>query len=266
MKSVPLLINDSDLQAYVDCRLNDEQRVEFERLMIEHPEVAERVAAYSEQREALRVALQDKFNEPIPAHLRVDHIASGLSANRRNRGPVFATAAAWLLVGVIGGSAGTTMVARTSAPTAAYETRMAARPMADALAAHRVYVADVKHPIEVGADERAHLQTWLSKRVGRELTAPDLSVSGYKLLGGRLLAASSGPAALFMYENPKGVRMTVYVRSSADKDSAPVKLIDDRGLPAAYWYDGGYGFAVAAEDNRETVFQAAQAAQRQLTI
>ena len=40
--------------------------------------------------------------------------------------------------------------------------------------------------------------TWLSRRLGRQLTAPDLAAQGFDLIGGRLLPASTGPAAQLM--------------------------------------------------------------------
>lgn len=266
MKSVPNPAGDFEVQAYVDGRLSTKQCAEFEQALSEQPALAERVASYAQQRALLRAALQPSLNDPVPARLRIDRIAADLASTRSQRFSSVAAAGAWLLVGAASGSLGTTLVAGLPPQAESSQLASASRPMADALAAHRVYVADVKHPIEVGAEQRAHLQSWLSKRVGRDLTAPDLSVAGYALLGGRLLSASSGPAALFMYENAKGARMTVYVRNSPDREEAPVKLIDDQGLRAAYWYDGGYGFAVAAEDAREIVLRAAESAQSQLSV
>ena len=48
----------------------------------------------------------------------------------------------------------------------------------DALDAHRLYVVEVRHPVEVPGSERAHLQQWLTKRCGwmsahRSWTRPD---------------------------------------------------------------------------------------------
>ena len=65
----------------------------------------------------------------------------------------------------------------------------------DALAAHRLYIGEVRHPIEVRAAE-AHLLPWLSRRLGTTVRAPDLTAFDLTLLGGRLLpgAHSSGGA------------------------------------------------------------------------
>src|SRR5262249_58047212 len=58
---------------------------------------------------------------------------------------------------------------------------------AQALDAYRVYVVEVRHPVEVTGGERPHLVQWLSKRLDYELRIPELEQSGLKLVGGRLL-------------------------------------------------------------------------------
>src|SRR5262249_6801162 len=77
---------------------------------------------------------------------------------------------------------------------------------AQALDAHRVYVVEVRHPVEVTGGERPHLVQWLSKRLDYELRIPELEPSGLKLVGGRLLPGPFGPAAFCMYEGPSGER------------------------------------------------------------
>ena len=63
---------------------------------------------------------------------------------------------------------------------------------ADALKAHKLYVVEVRHPVEVPGAERAHMTKWLSKRVGQQLQVPDLSAMNLKLVGGRLLPGPNG--------------------------------------------------------------------------
>ena len=82
--------------------------------------------------------------------------------------------------------------------------------------AHIVYSPEVRHPVEVGADQEAHLVAWLSKRLGTPLKVPHLGDLGYTLVGGRLLPGERGPVAQFMYQDGKGQRLTLYVRVNAD--------------------------------------------------
>jgi anti-sigma factor RsiW len=44
----------------------------------------------------------------------------------------------------------------------------------DAIAAHRTFSVETRHPVEVGANEEAHLVQWLSKGLGHRLIVPDL--------------------------------------------------------------------------------------------
>lgn len=260
MRIVDRPVGEDDLQAYVDGRLDPERLPIVEAYLAEQEQVAIRVAGYIRDRDALRAALQERYDAPVPAHFRVDAIAQRLKATRRHYRPAVAAAAAWLLVG---GAAGW-LSHKAVTPAVPVSQVAAAPPMEDALMAHRVYVADVKHPVEVGADQQAHLQMWLSKRVGRKLVAPDLSAGGYRLLGGRLVSAATGPAALFMYQNAQGERITVYVRRSARRDAEALAFTEEDGVGAAYWYQGGYGFAVSANTERAAVFKLAASAQRQL--
>ncbi len=90
----------------------------------------------------------------------------------------------------------------------------------DALDAYRLYVVEVRHPVEVPGDQRPHLNQWLSKRVGSPLRAPDLDKIGLKLVGGRLLPGPTGATAFFMYETPSGERFTLYCGRTSDRETA----------------------------------------------
>jgi len=94
---------------------------------------------------------------------------------------------------------------------------------ADAIAAHRTYSVEVRHPVEVDAGQEAHIVQWLSKRLGHQLIVPDLTVAGFRLMGGRLLPAEDGPAAQFMYENGTGERLTSAAASATRPRSAITK-------------------------------------------
>ena len=81
---------------------------------------------------------------------------------------------------------------------------------AEALEAHKLYVGEVRHPVEVPGIERAHAVQWLSKRLNTALSVPNLEEIQLKLVGARLLPGPTGPAAFFMYEGPSGERFTLY--------------------------------------------------------
>jgi anti-sigma factor RsiW len=128
----------------------------------------------------------------------------------------------------------------------------------NAFTAHVVYTPEVRHPVEVSADEEKHLVGWLSKRLGARVEAPSLSRLGYELLGGRLLASDGGPAAQFMYQNQAGKRLTLFVRHKrdAEQDTA-FRFAKRNGIQGFYWVDRELGYALIGDIDRSNISQAA---------
>src|SRR5262249_61286155 len=107
-----------------------------------------------------------------------------------------------------------------------------------AAVAHIVYSPEVRHPVEVGADQEAHLVAWLSKRLGAQLKVPHLGSLGYTLVGGRLLPGERGPVAQFMYQDGKGQRLTLYVRVNADESrETAFRFAQENSIGVFYWLD-----------------------------
>jgi anti-sigma factor RsiW len=123
--------------------------------------------------------------------------------------------------------------------------------VATAMGAHTVYEPEVRHPVEVKADE-AHLVRWLTKRVGAEVRAPVLSATGWKLMGGRLLPDQEGhPAAQFMYEDATGRRLTLYIRKETGLDNTSFRFAERDGFGAFYWIDRPLAYALTGRLSRE---------------
>jgi anti-sigma factor RsiW len=250
-------VGEEDLQALIDGRLSPDRWEMVETYLKANPDAASRVSAYGEQRAALRALLAFKGNEPIPARLRIASIAAERRRFASRRMATVAAALAWLAVGgVVGWSANAWL---TGANLAAARPDHTAR---DAIAAHKTFVAEVVHPVEVGANQEQHLVQWLAKRLGRPLQAPDLSSHGFRLMGGRLLPAESGPAAQFMYENGQGTRLTLYVQTGENSTTA-FRFAQEGSVSAFYWIEGGSGYAISAELDRERLLGVAQAVYHQ---
>ena len=115
----------------------------------------------------------------------------------------------------------------------------------------------MRHPVEVPGSERTHLQQWLTKRCGWDVHAPELSATGLKLVGGRLLPGPSGPASFLMYESPSGERFTVYA-AKATTDATQMRYTNERGNGALFWADRGVGYVVSGGTDRERLKQVAQ--------
>ncbi len=248
-------ISENDLQAYIDGRLAEPRRAELEAELGANPTLAEQIAAYRAQNEALRVAFKPVLDEPIPDRL--------LDATQpRPRRPwAIAAALAWMALGGVAGWA----VNETYRP--APSPPRAEAPLAQRAAiAHAVYSPEVRHPVEVGADQEAHLVAWLSKRLGAPVRAPKLESIGYRLVGGRLLPGESGPVAHFMYQSEKGSRVTLYVRTEvSDHGETAFRYADEGKVRVFYWIDRRLGYALSSADiSREQLYTLANAVYKQL--
>jgi anti-sigma factor RsiW len=234
---------DDALHAYVDGQLAPAERAAVEARLRADPEGAASVAAWLRQNQLIRAlhggeeAIPDRLRavlQPKPRALRWRSLVAGLS--------LFA----------LGGLSGLALRDGTSGPFAT--PALAAR----SLEAHRVYVSEVRHPVEVGADEEAHLVQWLSKRLGFPITAPNLSGEGLRLLGGRLLPSEAGPAALLMYEAADGSRASLYFSREADPIGTAFRYAEGGDAAAFYWRDGPGGFAVVGPRDRERLLRVAR--------
>jgi anti-sigma factor RsiW len=131
--------------------------------------------------------------------------------------------------------------------------------------AHVVYAPEVRHPVEVTADQESHLVAWLSKRLGGDVKAPHLAAAGFDLVGGRLLPGDQGPVAQFMYQDGRGQRLTLYVRSDAreNKETA-FRYAQEGKVGVFYWLDGQFGYALSGEIGKEDLLGVANVVYQQL--
>lgn len=241
-------ITEAELHAYIDGALPEARRGEVEVYLDRHPEDAERLAAYRAQDEALRALYDPVLDEPVPQRL----------LRRPPRLMRYAAAVAWIaLGGVIGWLARDYGTSELRADMPGWAQRAAV--------AHVVYSPEVRHPVEVAADQEKHLVTWLSKRLGADLKVPQLGSLGYGLVGGRLLPGDHGPVAQFMYQDARGQRLTLYVRTNAeDRRETAFRFARDNNVGVFYWLDRKLGYALSGEVDKEELLRVATAVYRQL--
>ena len=231
----PAKIDEWALHAFADGEVADDQQAEIEAFLAGDAQAARRVEAWRQQRLALRLAFDDVLDEPIPASL-----TAALNTGGSWRAQPYLAMAAALVMLILGGTAGWFMANDAGGP--------GLRTIAEqAITAHRIYTAEVRHPVEVAANDRAHLQSWLSKRVGTDFVIPDLTADGYSLLGGRLLSANDSPAAQLMFEDASGKRITIFFSSNPANQETALQVERKGNLIACYWLDGKLGFVVAGE-------------------
>lgn len=246
-----LPVTESELQAYVDGVLPESRRAQVEAYLAGHAEDAERVAAYRRQNESLRAQFGPVAEEPIPERLRVPPA---------RRGRLWLQVAAAVACTTLGGVIGWHLQGYY------HEQRLESSAWARRAAiAHVVYSPEVRHPVEVGADQEAHLVNWLSKRLGAPLKVPHLGGIGYTLVGGRLLPGDRGPVAQFMYQDAKGQRLTLYVRTNPDDTrETAFRFAQENNVGVFYWLDRKLGYALSGEVEKAELLRVATTVYRQL--
>jgi anti-sigma factor RsiW len=249
-------IGEDDLQAFVDGRLASSRREAVRAYLDDHPALADQVKHEIELREALRARLAFKAAEPVPSRLRISNLVAAQRRPALRSGTAVAAAVAGLLIGSVLGAAGGIWWSGTGRVTAA-------SVAGNAIAAHRIYVGERLHPVEVPAEQEAHLVQWLSRRVGKPLTAPNLTAQGYRLIGGRLLPDSGEAAALFMYENAGGNRLTLYARSGGSEAQTSFRFESRDDVSAFSWIDNGLSYVVTAKVERAQLLPIAETIYRQ---
>jgi anti-sigma factor RsiW len=247
-----LPVTEDELHAFVDGELAPDRRGAVEAWLAAHPDDMARVTSWRSLADAIRARYGAVATEPVPARLSLRQIER---AGRSWRG---IAAAAMVAAFVAGGIAGW-LAHGVAAPAPS----AAATSTAEAADAYRLYVVEVRHPVEVPGGEEAHLVQWLSKRVGYQLRIPDLAPVGLKLVGGRLLPGPRGAAAFFMFESKTGERFTLYSTRAGGPDSALRYNVDGQ-VGALYWADGDVAYVVNGEANRERLNKVAETVYAQL--
>lgn len=249
-----LPVTEDELHAYVDGELPADRNFAVEQWLASHPDDAARVAAWRLQADAIRARFSGTVNEAIPSRLKIEAL---LRSGRNWRTIAAAVAALAFLVGGVAG-----WMARSTTEVVAAIGDPADDLAQRALAAHKLYIGEIRHPIEVGASE-AHLTPWLSRRVGTTVRIPDFSAFDMKLLGGRLLPGESGPAALLMFENGSGDRITFYI-SRLEQPQTAFRYYTSDNVAAIRWVVSDYGYVVAGPADKMKLKELARAAFEQL--
>lgn len=239
MSDLGRLITEEELHAYVDNRLEADRQPAILRYLQEHPDVAERVAAYRAQREALRAAFGGVAAEPIPARLDLQRLIQERLGRRRASWRI---AASIVLAFGVGGTGGWFLRDGLHPPTSSLTLLTQ-----EAVANHVVYTADRRRPTELGAEQRDDLARWVSNRLNHPVAPPDLTADGFRYMGGRLAATSDGPAGLFMYDDAQGVRVTVFVLPMGAVLGAPIQHVDFEHVDGCAWIDKGIGYTVVGK-------------------
>lgn len=246
-------VTEDELHAYVDGQLSPERCAELEVYLTEDSAAAKRVASYQQQTQMLRTLFGPVEQEEVPKRL----IQAAKPPPHRFVWR-YAIVAVWTFIAAFGG-----WVIRGTAvetPTVTY------RIIDHATIAHAVYSPEVRHPVEVTADHKEHLVKWLSRRMGQQIRAPELSELGYELVGGRLLPGDNGPASQFMYQDVRGNRLTFYAMANnqANPRETAFRYAENDEIKILYWMNGPLGYAIAGEADKTQLINMAHIIYQQL--
>ncbi|MBI1172453.1 anti-sigma factor [bacterium] len=208
-------------------------------LLAADPSLRERLAEWDRQDAALATLYNPLADEPVPARHQDLLAAAARAPGWRFRWPErIAAAMAFLAIGTVAGW----FAALHQMPGPA-EADLAT----EAMRAYATYSVEVLHPVEVPASAASHLESWLSKRVGRPITPPDLSGNGFRLLGGRVLPDSQGTAALMLYENDLGQRLALYVAPAPAGVETAFRFAQSGAAQGFWWVDNRLGCALVGD-------------------
>ncbi|HLP70641.1 MAG TPA: anti-sigma factor [Rhizobium sp.] len=256
----PGSIDEKDLHAYVDGQLDAGRRSEVEAWLAARPEDAAMIADWQAQNDDLR-ALFSGYGRSDPRDPELLLTPQPKPTRRLRHLPFRQMAASLILLGagIAIGQAMPSLLGR--APLSVQQTA-AALPQ-EARSAFLIYASDVRHPVEVGADEQEHLAAWLGKRLDHPLSIPDLSRFGYRLVGGRLVPVGGKAGAMLMYEDTGGERITVLAGRNDANRTTSFRYANEGTIETFYWIDGPVGYALSGEISRERLRVIAEECYRQ---
>lgn len=232
-------IDEDMLHAFIDGQLDKADAERVAAHLLAHPELAREIESWRQTDSALKAALAPHFTATpadIPPMVQTDRRSSRLRAR---------LAASFILVFGLGGAIGYVSHAVLDPAQTASQNAQTDPMVTAARDIYLTYVREVRHPVEVGANEREHLVNWLGNRIETEFTAPALEALGFELIGGRLLPIGGSPGAMLMYENQQGDRATILLaRNDGARDTA-FQFSSGDGVNSFRWVDGPLAYAIS---------------------
>ncbi len=248
-----MTLSEEKLSAYLDGELPEAEAREVEALVATDPTAQSALERLMEADQAAKDVFNDMLTEPVPLNL-----ASSIRSARPKKAaeatppaaprglPSWAAIAAsigFLAVGGLGGyslgNSGATEVVATPGW------------LAEIAAYHAVYETQKRHLVEVAADETPHIETWLGNTTGVPFSVPDLSASGLKFEGARLLVAGGLPVAQLVYTDTEGAVFALCLkRAKAPEDKTfTSETVDGFGMVS--WRRNGADFVVVGPEGSD---------------
>jgi len=250
------------LSAFLDGELSEAEAREIEEALANDPALQAELEALMHVDVLVKAEAEGVLDEPVPLSLAAairnapdKSPANVTSAPSSFRWLATAAALVMLTVGGVGG-----FVLGSSQPT-----QIAAAPgwLADIADYHRVYSAEKRHLVEVGADEADHIQTWLTASIGADVRIPDLSAHGLTFQGARLLVAAGKPVSQLMFTDAQNrVVALCQIQTDTPRDGRAVQTIDVFELVS--WGGNRSNFVIVGDEGRDDLLAIAETAGTQV--
>lgn len=240
-----------DLHAYVDHQLSDADRHLVETYLANNAEVAAQVRAWQYDAQQLRAALSGALQQSANPGLDPAMIRQRVKHQSRRH---LASAAVLLIAVSVGGLGGwqARQMTLVSAPL----------PMTDAMQAYRLIAQQGILPADYTISDDGDMQGWLDRYFNQAQRLPNLTAAGYTPISGRLLSTEQGPAAMVVYEDQSGHKVSFYVRPPGPKNTLlPRGSRSDGELQAEYWSGAGYNYAMVSPSDTPAAQMLKQTAQ-----
>ena len=251
------------LSAYLDGELPEEEAREIELALEDDPALQ----AELEELMAADTWAKDQFavmaSEPIPFKLATAIQDAKIAPPAPLETPKVQRTgwliAAGLALALVAGGTGGYFVG------ASQDTQLASAPtwLQDIAEYHAVYAGQSRHLVEVPAEEKDHIEAWLTKTLGDAVAVPDLMAQGLEFQGARLLVAAGKPVAQLMYRDGENrIVALCQIQTATPRDGFGETTLG--AFQMVSWGGGQSNFVIVGDEGRGDLSEIAKAASVQL--
>lgn len=255
-----MTLSDEHLSAYLDGELSAEDTRAVEALVASDPAVADALERLMATDTAVKAAFDEMLTDPVPFELAATIRSAPEPARVAPAAPrglpgwaAIAASVGFLAVGGLGGyTLGQNEAPEIVASTPGWLNEIAAY--------HGVYETQVRHLVEVAAEEQAHIETWLGNTTGVEFAVPDLTGAGLTFQGARLLVAGGLPVAQLVYTDAAGAVFALCLKTAKAPADKPFTAETVGGYDMVSWRERGADYVFVGPEGTAGLTEIAQTA------